>query len=995
MRISACYIVKDEATELQRSLDSIKAQADEIIVVQTAECEAVRRVAEQAGARLFSFAWRDDFAAARNFALSRATGDWLVLLDADEYFTQETAGNLRRLAEAYREAEGLLVPLTNLGEQGEELLTAPALRLARRQPGLKYVGRIHEELCLEGKVLEQVQLLTEKELHILHTGYRHEVNKLKAERNLRLLLRELQARQEKQEPPGSLYMYLAEACYGLGREREAEHWARLDIAQGRRQMLYASRAYHILLALLAGQARPEDRLQAAKQAAADFPELPEFWAELGAAKAAWGDFAGAASALEQALSLTGQDCGLEPRQFGPAEAEQAGQQLSLWRELAGESEKLDLAVCMIMKNETGALPAWLANAQVYAGKEAIIVVDTGSQDGSRELAAQAGVRLYDFPWRNDFAAAKNFALEQADDPKAFPYGEGGPRQRWMRSPGREHPSDLTHRLRRFPLPKGEGLGNSHSWLIFLDADETFYHPEGVRGLLAQALRRHPGAQGFQVLMRHVDTDAAEMPIGTEPVIRILRLQEGLSYQGRVHETPALHGKILAELPLAEGLLLRHTGYASSKVRAKARRNLRLLQEQEPRPQDYRYLADACYALEQYEEALNYAGLALASGWQGLDGNKSLYMVALQCLEKLQRPLDEQLALLAEARRALPRSADFMARQGLLMLRRGEAGEARALLDEAMASGSPAELEPLLAKIRGAQGLLSLAEGDSASAEAGLAEALGRDPFEPLALELALRLWREPEICVARLRPFYQGEAAGQQFLPQLGRWAGEQGHLQLLLHVQQLRQAAGQAVPEARLTEAFARQEPGIGRILFQQSALDLQRLFVACLHLSLPRESGETEEIPYGCLELFSPVLRRVAKAWQAGEALPPGAGEAYEAGLELIIAGQAEPLYEHYAALGLGLAPARQREAADRFFSQRAWQAAFILYQALPADEVGEPGSFWHHLGVTLYHLGEYAAAEECLTRAAAAGSAERDMAAYGKWAKERSRQALPSKE
>ena len=963
MRISACYIVKDEAAELRRSLDSIKDQADEIIVVQTVQSQEVHRIAEQAGARLFYFAWQDDFAAARNFALSRATGDWLVLLDADEYFTQETAGNLRRLAEAYREAEGLLVPLTNLGERGEELLTAPALRLARRQPGLKYVGRIHEELCLEGKVLEQVQLLTEKELHILHTGYRPEVNKLKAERNLRLLLRELQARQEKQEPPGSLYMYLAEACYGLGRKREAEHWARLDIAQGRRQMLYASRAHHILLALLAGQARPEERLQAAKQAAADFPELPEFWAELGAAKAAWGDFAGAASALEQALNLTGQDCGLEPRQFGPAEAEQAGRQLSLWRELAGESEKLDLAVCMIMKNEAGALPDWLANAQVYAGKEDIIVVDTGSQDGSRELAAQAGVQLYDFPWQDDFAAAKNFALEQAADPKAFPYGEG--------------------------------LGNSHSWLIFLDADETFYHPEGVRGLLAQALRRHPGAQGFQVLMRHVDTDAADMPIGTEPVIRILRLQEGISYQGRVHETPALHGKILAELPMAEGLLLRHTGYASSKVRAKARRNLRLLQEQEPRPQDYRYLADACYALEQYEEALGYAGLALASGWQGLDGNKSLYMVALQCLEKLQRPLDEQLALLAEARRALPRSADFMARQGLLMLRRGEAGEARALLDEAMASGSPAELEPLLAKIRGAQGLLSLAEGDSASAEAGLAEALGRDPFEPFALELALRLWREPEICVARLRPFYRGEAARQQFLPQLGRWAGEQGHLQLLLHVQQLRQAAGQAVPEARLTEAFARQEPGIGRILFQQSALDLQRLFVACLHLSLSRESGETEEIPYGCLELFSPGLRRVAKAWQAGEALPPEAGEAYEAGLELIIAGQAEPLYEHYAALGLGLAPARQREAADRFFSQRAWQAAFILYQALPADEVGEPGSFWHHLGVTLYHLGEYAAAEECLTRAAAAGSAERDMAAYGKWAKERSRQALPSKE
>ncbi|SEH23481.1 glycosyltransferase family 2 protein [Selenomonas sp. KH1T6] len=964
MRISACYIVKDEAEELRRSLEGVKGQADEIIVVQTVESQAVHQAAEQAGARLFYFAWQDDFAAARNFALAQATGDWLLLLDADEYFTEETAGNLRKVVEAHREVEGLLVPLTNLGQQGEDMLTAPALRLARRQPGLKYVGRIHEELCVGDKILEDVQILTEKELHILHTGYRPEVNKSKAERNLRLLRQELRERQSKNEAEGSLYMYLAEACYGLGQAREAEHWARLDIAQGRRKVLYASRSHHILLSLLAKQSRPEDRLQAAERASQDFPELAEFRAELAACRAAWGDFAGASAELAQAMELAGRPSGFEPQHFGTAEAEQAEKQLQVWRDLAEEAETLDLSVCMIMKDEVQELPAWLANAQTYAKNKEIIIVDTGSQDGSRELADQAGVRLYDFLWRDDFAAAKNFALEQVIpvDEKAFPYGEGGPRKRWMRS------SD-----------------NEAKWIIFLDADETFYHPEGVRGLLVRAIRRHPEAQGFQVLMRHVDTDAADLPIGTEPVIRILRQQRGLGYQGRVHEVPSLHGEILAGLPLAEGLILRHTGYASSKVRAKARRNLRLLRQQEERPQDYRYLADACYALERYDEALHYARLALASGWQGLDSNKSLYGTVLHSLMRLRHPLSEQLTLLGEARQSFPQAADFLAWQGLLLWQLGKLPEAGHLLNSALQAGRTAELEPMLAKVRAVLGMLSLERGQREQAEAELAEALGWNPFERMALELAARLWPEPEAWVEHLRPFYQGEAMRRQFLPQLGRWAAEAGQLSLLLYVQRLRCEEGQSVPETELCAAYARHEQDVGRALFLQIAQDMQRLFVACLQLSRPRDGMEAEDIPHECLELLPAELRQVAEAWQSGEALPPEAGGSYATGLDIVMAGQAVSLYERYAALGLELAPARQRESADKFFRQRAWAAAFALYQALPADETGEPGSFWHHLGVTLYHLGEYGAVEECLARAEAAGSREPDMAAYRKWARE----------
>ena len=69
MKISACYIVKDEADELRRSLASVSAAADEIVVVSTAGDVYIAAAAAEYHAALYEFPWRDDFAAARNFAL--------------------------------------------------------------------------------------------------------------------------------------------------------------------------------------------------------------------------------------------------------------------------------------------------------------------------------------------------------------------------------------------------------------------------------------------------------------------------------------------------------------------------------------------------------------------------------------------------------------------------------------------------------------------------------------------------------------------------------------------------------------------------------------------------------------------------------------------------------------------------------------------------------------------------------------------------------------
>ena len=198
MRITACYIVGDEAEELQKSLESIVGEVDEILVVHTGRGCTVPNVARSFHAAVYPFAWCDDFSAARNAALENATGEWILFLDADEYLSEKTRGNLRSMIE--REAEKgtqqLLFPIRNIeAGTGETLLVSCATRAFARREGRAYVGRIHEEIRDDAKgtprLVEPMRRIAETELMLIHTGYSAARSKEKAERNLQILLKEL------------------------------------------------------------------------------------------------------------------------------------------------------------------------------------------------------------------------------------------------------------------------------------------------------------------------------------------------------------------------------------------------------------------------------------------------------------------------------------------------------------------------------------------------------------------------------------------------------------------------------------------------------------------------------------------------------------------------------------------------------------------------------------------------------------------------------------
>ncbi|MBI5392323.1 glycosyltransferase [Candidatus Woesearchaeota archaeon] len=83
--ISVCMIVKNEEQYLQQCLESIKSFADEIIIINTGSTDKTKEIAQQYTDKIYDFIWINDFSAARNFSLSKATKEWIFVIDADEF----------------------------------------------------------------------------------------------------------------------------------------------------------------------------------------------------------------------------------------------------------------------------------------------------------------------------------------------------------------------------------------------------------------------------------------------------------------------------------------------------------------------------------------------------------------------------------------------------------------------------------------------------------------------------------------------------------------------------------------------------------------------------------------------------------------------------------------------------------------------------------------------------------------------------------------------
>lgn len=293
------------------------------------------------------------------------------------------------------------------------------------------------------------------------------------------------------------------------------------------------------------------------------------------------------------------------------------------------------SACYIVKNEEKNLPASIESLQ--SAVDEIIVVDTGSTDGTVEIAKKYGAQVFHFDWGDDFSAPRNFALEKA----------------------------------------------AGDWIIFPDADESFRYPEMVR----EAVEEFAADDDTEAVMVHIynqtgtdENDDAAAPIW---ICRIFRNREDLRYRGRIHENISKNGKLPKLAYGDERLSIFHTGYRREISEEKAKRNLALLErevrENGEQPGLWLYFVPCYFDLKQYDEALRYARLALDSQAQAITGRTEMYHMAIESLRQMNGSLEEMLQLADAAVSEFPDIPEFHGERGMILCGMGRLFEAKEAL----------------------------------------------------------------------------------------------------------------------------------------------------------------------------------------------------------------------------------------------------------------------------------------------------------------------------
>ena len=303
--VSLCLITRDEADFIENCISSVAGYVDQIVVVDTGSQDDTMDRARTLGAEVHELAWTDDYAAARNASLEHATGDWILMLDADGELDQGSTSLLRQLVEQNDRSvthAGKARSYLSNGEVSDTMFRI----LWPNHLGYHFVGRVHEQLLDARGSSEFTTVSVDLVMH--HYGYLKEVweGKNKAERYRHLIELELQAK-----PDDFMTRFHAASHFLTLKEYEQSlahyAWCVEQVESGKVRDSLANEWRALALGNMCGAYiqlnRFDEAVDAGERAVGAHAGISLAWYWLGMARARAGDLDGGIEAMQRARGL--------------------------------------------------------------------------------------------------------------------------------------------------------------------------------------------------------------------------------------------------------------------------------------------------------------------------------------------------------------------------------------------------------------------------------------------------------------------------------------------------------------------------------------------------------------------------------------------------------------------------------------------------------------------------------------------------------------------
>ncbi|WP_152396377.1 glycosyltransferase [Paenibacillus guangzhouensis] len=272
--LSLCMIAKDEEMVIERCLTSVQGLVDEIIVVDTGSTDRTKEIAFQFTDKIYDFQWTNDFSAARNEAIRRATSKWILIMDADEYINSDDHHKIKSFLEQsdHTLPQGFILPIINFTgtENSGKMMESFAVRILCNHPEVRFHRPIHEQV-----LYKEVELPVQKmNCNIFHTGYTYEttIKKNKRERNLSIF-NEMKRNKQFEEYD---YFTLANEYDALGDYTKALYYYRRADTKKSQNKTFIIHCKYKIITILAHLGRGKEVFDVVEECIRRWPQYIDF-----------------------------------------------------------------------------------------------------------------------------------------------------------------------------------------------------------------------------------------------------------------------------------------------------------------------------------------------------------------------------------------------------------------------------------------------------------------------------------------------------------------------------------------------------------------------------------------------------------------------------------------------------------------------------------------------------------------------------------------------